>query len=160
METAIPPDVTTSLETVATAQHVRIYHAEVRGPALRVEIEGEGSTTLDACAAFSRALSVELRARGGPYSGLALEVGSPGIERRLYRPDQYRSVVGRPVRVRTAEGVLDGMLTAADDSAVSISVAGAGGQQLVRRLAYADVMWARVRVPDSELFANSNRKAG
>ncbi|HET7599028.1 MAG TPA: ribosome maturation factor RimP [Gemmatimonadales bacterium] len=64
---------------------------------------GHGVTAED-CAAISRSLErfLESRALVGPR--YVLEVSSPGIERPLRQPDQWRRFVGRKARVR-AQGL-------------------------------------------------------
>ena len=110
---------------------------------LRVTIDREGGVDLDTIAELSERISRRLDLEGfspGPY---ALEVSSPGIERPLRRPEQFRRAVGRRVRVKTTtpvEGARShvGELLDADDEA--ILVAAEGGRL---RLRHADIASAR-----------------
>jgi ribosome maturation factor RimP len=80
----------------------------------------------------------------GPY---ALEVTTPGLERPLRRPQDFRRAVGERVRVKTDEGVLEGELRAAEDD--EIRIAALEGE---RRLALDEVAAARTVVDwDAEL---------
>jgi ribosome maturation factor RimP len=75
-------------------------------PILQVRVDrpdsrpGQGITA-DDCAAISRSLErfLESRAMVGPR--YVLEVSSPGLERPLRWPDQWRKFIGRRARVRS-----------------------------------------------------------
>ncbi|HXF71534.1 MAG TPA: ribosome maturation factor RimP [Actinomycetota bacterium] len=121
---------------------------------LRVTVDREGGVDLDAISEVSERISRRLDLEGfdpgaGPYS---LEVSSPGLERPLREPRDFRRRVGERVRVRTKEPVggartHEGRLAAADEEA--IVVAAGGGE---RRIAYAEIRSARVVVDwESEL---------
>lgn len=81
--------------------------------------EPGGGITIDVCTDVSRDLSVALDvadAIGGRYR---LEVGSPGVERALYRAEDYARFEGCPARLRLAatvegERVLRGVLRGLD----------------------------------------------
>ena len=114
---------------------------------LRVVVDRDGGVDVDTIAELSekvsRRLDLEGYAAPGPY---ALEVSSPGIERALRRPAEYRRAIGATVKVRTKtpiEGTTSatGTLVAADDDAFSLEVAGAE-----RRIRYVDVASARTVV--------------
>ncbi len=92
---------------------------------LRVTVDREGGVDLDAIAEASERLSRRLDALDavqGPYS---LEVSSPGVERPLRAPREFRRHVGWKVKVRTAEPIdgarnLTGRLSDADDDGVTL----------------------------------------
>lgn len=73
---------------------------------LRVEHPDGAAVTIDDCARVSRAVEARLDdpAEGGRLVGerYVLEVSSPGVERPLRRPDDWRRFVGQPALV-TAE---------------------------------------------------------
>ena len=114
---------------------------------LRVTVDREGGVDLDSISELSQKVSRRLDLEGfepGPY---ALEVSTPGIERPLRRPQDFRRAVGERVRVKTEEGVLEGELRAAEDDAIRI--AAAEGE---RRLALEQVAAAKTVVDwDEEL---------
>ena len=88
---------------------------------LRLTVDREGGVDLDTISQISQKVSRRLDLEGfepGPY---ALEVTTPGIERPLRRPQDFRRAVGQRVRVRTGEGVLEGELRAAEDDAIRIA---------------------------------------
>ncbi|MGE5179318.1 MAG: ribosome maturation factor RimP [Bacteroidota bacterium] len=68
---------------------------------LQVTVERPGGgVTLDECAYWNRKIGRFLEAENlipGPY---VLEVGSPGIERTLTRPEQYARYVGASLEVK------------------------------------------------------------
>jgi ribosome maturation factor RimP len=72
---------------------------------LRLYLDREGGVTLDELARVSRELGDLLDVRNvidGPYT---LEVSSPGINRPLERPDDFRRFVGKRVRIRATEPI-------------------------------------------------------
>lgn len=82
----------------------------------------------------------------GRYS---LNISSPGVDRPLVFPRQYRKNVGRAlkVRYRDPESGTDkeivGELLAADEEAIEIAEGKAGSKRLV----YDDIVWAKVQLP-------------
>jgi ribosome maturation factor RimP len=119
---------------------------------LRVTVDREGGVDLDKIAEASERVSRRLDLEGfqpGPY---ALEVTSPGVERRLRRPDDFLRRVGERVRIRTGEPV-DGdrthtgtILAAGEDE---VTIATEAGE---RRVAYEQIASAQVVVDwDEEL---------
>jgi ribosome maturation factor RimP len=88
---------------------------------LRITVDRDGGVDLETISTLSGKVSRRLDLEGfepGPY---ALEVTTPGIERPLRRPQDFRRAVGQRVRVRTDEGVLEGELRAAEDDEIRIA---------------------------------------
>lgn len=120
---------------------IELYDVELRGgrsSAVTVFIDRPGGVDLDTCAAVSHALE-DLRDRH------ALEVSSPGLERRLRRPDHFTRVVGETVALRTVtpragRSSFRGRLTAADDHGVTLALE-EGGELPV---GYADIARAHL----------------
>lgn len=74
---------------------------------LRVYIDGPRGVTVDNCADVSRQLSAILDVED-PFSGsYTLEVSSPGLDRPLVKPADFRRFQGSLVKVRLLHG-LDG----------------------------------------------------
>lgn len=119
---------------------------------LRVTVDREGGVDLDAISKVSEKVSRRLDLEGferGPYD---LEVTTPGLERPLRRPQDFRRAVGQRVRVKTGEGVIEGELRdAADDQ---IRIAAPDGERPVR---LADVARARTVVDWDEESKRSKR---
>lgn len=107
-----------------------VFDVEVsaRGPrrVVRVTIESPGRVTIDDCAAASEAISAALDGDepfAGPYR---LEVESPGVERTLRRPEDFRWALGRLVRVRAAgaeaaAGAVQGHLRRVTDDTITLT---------------------------------------
>jgi ribosome maturation factor RimP len=119
------------LETVIEAAlaerfpDVELVDFEVRGqasPTLTLFIDRPGGVDLALCAAVSQSLE-ELRER------FALEVSSPGLDRRLRKPAHFAAQVGREIAVRMAQPVdgrrnFRGVLAAADDESITLTLEG------------------------------------
>jgi ribosome maturation factor RimP len=120
---------------------------------LRVTVDREGGVDLDTISQISQKVSRRLDLEGfepGPY---ALEVSTPGIERPLRRPQDFRRAVGERVQVKTEEGVLVGELRAAEDDAIRI-----GAAEGERLLALEEVAAAKTVVDwDEELKKGGDR---
>ena len=88
---------------------------------LRVVVDRDGGVDLDTISELSQKVSRRLDLEGfepGPY---ALEVSTPGIERPLRRPEDFRRAVGERVLVKTPDGVLEGELRAAEADAIRVA---------------------------------------
>ena len=78
------------------------YQLEGRGMMLRFYLDrAEGGVTLDDLAPLSRRIGDVLDVHDVIPARYVLEVSSPGINRRLRRPDHFRRYIGQRVRVRT-----------------------------------------------------------
>lgn len=80
-----------------------------------------GGVTIDLCTEISRDLSAALDVADCMPGKYRLEVGSPGVERALYRPDDYARFSGRPAKIKLTEPiegqfVLRGPLRGLDDN--------------------------------------------
>jgi ribosome maturation factor RimP len=135
-------------------QRIEVCDIELSGRVLRVTVESPDGISLDRCASFSRALSSELDYRDLMPGKYFLEVSSPGIERQLRRPSEFSRVVGSLVRVVSRSGTVEGRLIAADEQGIAVELPPSGGAAETRWYAYDGVKRARIRVPDSELFAS------
>ena len=97
---------------------------------------------LDELSLFTRLLSRELD-HDDPMPGrYTLEVSSPGLERRLRRPDHYAGAIGEAVAIRLVREIdgtrrLNGTLIGATDSGITIRLDDAAGTEC--QLRYADI---------------------
>lgn len=104
---------------------VELEDVQWGGGRLRLTVdtaEGIDSGTL---VLVTRTLSAELDSSDPIPSRYTLEVTSPGIERPLRRPEQYRKAVGSAVAVKVRPGDdgerrLEGRLVAADDESITL----------------------------------------
>lgn len=95
---------------VAGTHGVELVDVELRGGGkarmLRVTIDKPEGVTHEDCANVSRELStildVEDAVPGGSYT---LEVSSPGLDRKLVKPQDFRRFLGERVKVMTREPV-------------------------------------------------------
>ena len=138
-------------EDIAASMGCTVEDVELAGsarkPTLRVVIDREGGVNIADCEALSRELSAVLDVEDllpGPYN---LEVSSPGLDRPLRKPADFKKRVGKLVRVVTREPVIGeqtffiGRLLEADEDSFLIEM---GGKQL--RIAYSAVSKARLEV--------------
>lgn len=101
---------------------------------LRVYIDAaDRPVTVDDCEAVSRAIAPLLDVHDPIASAYTLEVSSPGLDRPLYRPDQYRRFVGEQAKVEliVPEGGRrrwQGRIVSANDHAVELEIDGESRQ--------------------------------
>jgi ribosome maturation factor RimP len=135
-----------------------IYRGERGRRVLRVTIDRDGGVDLDTIATVSEKLARRLDLEGFGEGTYELEVSSPGLERPLKTPAQYRRCVGAHVEVRTTgpvDGALRhvGTLAGLDDDGIDLDIDGAG-----RRIAFPEIASARTVVDwDAELKGASRR---
>jgi ribosome maturation factor RimP len=93
---------------------------------LRVLIDRDGPMDTDTCADVSHALDPVLDEADPIEQSYYLEVGSPGLGRRLTRPEHYQALVGQKIGVKlfrpNADGVREfsGILQGRDGSLVTV----------------------------------------
>lgn len=97
---------------------------------LRVFVERpDMGITVDDCAAVSRQVSAIMDVEDPISSAYMLEVSSPGMDRLLFKPEQYALYLNKPIQVRTAVGVLGrrkfkGPLVLVNDTMIGIEIDG------------------------------------
>ena len=114
-----------------------------RARTLRLSVDRDGGIDLDTLAKANGPVLDALDAVdavSGPYT---LELSSPGVERSLRHPAEFRRFVGTPISVKSHEPVDDarrhrGLLLEADESGIVLEV---DGQH--RRLGYDAIASAR-----------------
>jgi len=119
------------VEPVVRALGLDLYDVEVAGSGrakvVRVLVDRDGGVDLDAVGEAAQRISPVLdgermsRVLPGPY---ALEVSSPGIERKLRRPEHFRGAIGSTVSVKTPGRRVRGVLVTADDDAFVVRLDG------------------------------------
>jgi ribosome maturation factor RimP len=112
----------TALEPICSSLGVELIDLELAGRSLQLTIERADPIDLELIAEVTRIVSGfldehEALAPSGHYD---LEVSSPGLERRLRRPEHFRRAIGESVTVRTlagAEGArrLEGVVASVDE---------------------------------------------
>ena len=128
---------------IATDLGLDLYDIEQRGGTVRITLDtpagAESGVTLDVLALASRLMSKELDQHDPIPSRYTLEVTSPGVERSLRVPAHFQREIGKTIAIRLAnveaeQRRLQGAIVAADDDAVTISLADGD-----RRIAYTDI---------------------
>lgn len=136
-------DVERVVAPLLQAAGLELIDVELRSGNVVVTVDRDGGIDLDTLASASKAISESLDREGvGPAGRYELEVSSPGLERRLRRPDHFRRFVGQRIAVRTRPGVegdrrLEGEIVGADDHGVVVAAPGHPNGR--RRLAYGDI---------------------
>jgi len=96
---------------------------------VRLSVDKPGGVTVDDCAKASELVGAVLERENvmnGPY---VLEVMSPGLDRPLRKPDEYRRYFGRRARVKVSEStgesvVYTGLLNCAGNDSFVLEVDG------------------------------------
>jgi ribosome maturation factor RimP len=127
------------------------FRRESRGMVLRLFLDqaGGGAVSLDELSRVSRQVGDLLDVHDAVPGSYTLEVSSPGINRRLRRPEHFKRFLGKRIRVRIAtprEGrrVFVGFLEAVDANGVRLKEL-AGGQFI----SFADMVQANYE-PESQ----------
>ena len=92
---------------------------------VRITVDGEGGVGHDELSDVSREISASLdeaeRTQGElTPEAYTLEVSSPGIDRPLTLPRHWQRNVGRLVKVKVADRLLTGRVTAATEAGISL----------------------------------------
>lgn len=116
------------------------------------------------CEAISRALSAKLDVEDPIASSYTLEVSSPGIDRPLVRPADYRRFAGHLARIETRVPVagrrrFSGRIAAATDSHIRLALeeGGPAGETPEVEIAIADIARAKLKLTDELIAAQSGR---
>src|SRR5437588_12089533 len=92
-------------EQAAIDHGVELVHAEVAGPEghpiVRVFIDKPGGVTHNDCSGVSTQIGTVLDVEDFIHSAYTLEVSSPGIERGLYKLNDYERFAGRTAKIKS-----------------------------------------------------------
>ncbi len=139
-------DIWDVVEPYLSAERLELDDLELvghgKGRVLRVTVDGE-NVNIDRLANLSRGLSRVLDHETDMEGQYQLEVSSPGLERKLKRPNHFAKSVGREIVTKVSEGdtkaTLRGRLVSADDSTFNIEAEDGA----VRVVNYEDVITAK-----------------
>ena len=105
------------LSAVAESAGCELLDCGFRGGVLRLVLDHPEGVTLEHCEEVSRQVSALLDVEDFGPGRYTLEVTSPGLDRKFYRPEDYQRFTGQKVRVtwqeetmptkRTVIGILD-----------------------------------------------------
>jgi ribosome maturation factor RimP len=136
-------------EPIVSAAGLELWDVEVGTHLVRVFADRSAGADLDALSTAARALSKALDDHEdlAPTGHYELEVSSPGIERTLRSPEQYRRYVGAAVAVKVARPVegtrrLRGTLVEVTDGGIVLSLEGPEERQIA--LGYPDIQRAHL----------------
>jgi len=121
-------------DRVAQSSGLEVVDLELQGGGkarmLRIYIDKSTGVTHEDCSNFSREVGtifdVEDAVPGGSY---LLEVSSPGLDRRLSKPEEYQRFIGSLVKLMTLDPVngnrhFEGRLKAYHDGRLSLELTG------------------------------------
>ena len=96
-------------ERVVVEHGLEFVHAEVgvlgRSAAVRIFIDKPGGVTHEDCSTVSHHVGTVLDVEDFIHSTYNLEVSSPGLERGLYKPEDYARFAGRPAKLKARQPV-------------------------------------------------------
>ena len=149
------------VEPLVAEADLDLYDLDLGGGVLSVLVDAPGGADIDAISRLARTISRVLDEHDPIDGKYALEVGSPGLERPLRTPAHYAGAVGTTVKVKTKPGVegdrrVEGTVTAADDSSVTIRTTGGDD----RTVAYDDIERARTTFEWGAAPKPDKKKAG
>ncbi|UQB43051.1 ribosome maturation factor RimP [Thiomicrospira microaerophila] len=83
------------------------YIAAGKDSTLRIYIDRPNvGVTVDDCALASRQISAIMDVEDPIASAYMLEISSPGMERPLFKPEQYKPYIGQKVNVRSRLAIM------------------------------------------------------
>ena len=122
------------VDRVAQSSGLEVVDVELHGGGkarmLRIYIDKPGGVTHDDCSSFSREVGTIFDVEDAvPGSSYLLEVSSPGLDRRLSRPEDYQRFTGSLVKLMTRDPVngnrhFEGRLKAFHDGRLSLELTG------------------------------------
>lgn len=94
---------------------------------ISVILDGDQGVGIDDCAELSRKLSKALDDSGLIEENYLLEVSTPGIDHPLKLKRQYKKNIGRRLKVKLHDKIVEGKLTDVDEDKITlVQEAGAG----------------------------------
>jgi ribosome maturation factor RimP len=143
-ETSVESRVREIARRAAEERGLELVHVEFAGgqqaPALRVFIDKEGGVTHKDCAEVSLHIGTVLDVEDFIPAAYTLEVSSPGLERGLYRREDYERFAGRMAKLKS-RGAINGQRNFRG------RITGVEGEDVL----FDDKTTGRVRVPFSEI---------
>ena len=144
MQPTIPDPILEQLRTICQAHGCHLLEARLVGlpgrQRLVLYIDNEEGITHRDCAAISDAVLAELA--GDPFEAefQFLEVSSPGVDRPLSFPWQFRKHVGRRLRCQLLDhSIVEGVLYSVTEESISVRCSGT-----LREIPFTEVQAAYV----------------
>src|SRR5215217_4597828 len=102
MGSGLADQVEQQIQRIVESEGLELVHIDYRrqGHALlRVDIDKDGGVTVDDCSLVSQQVSTWLDVEDPIPGEFELQVSSPGLDRKFYKPADYEKFQGRLVRV-------------------------------------------------------------
>jgi ribosome maturation factor RimP len=122
------------VDRVAQSSGLEVVDVELHGGGkarmLRIYIDKPGGVTHEDCASFSREVGTIFDVEDAvPDGSYMLEVSSPGLDRRLWRPEDFQRFIGSLVKLMTRDPVngnrhFEGRLKAFHGGRLSLELTG------------------------------------
>lgn len=103
---SLDPRIREIVERAAAREGFELVHVELlggRSKILRIYIDKPGGVTADDCAQMSNRVGLILDVEDLIPNRYILEVASPGLDRGLYKPEDYERFAGNPAHIRLSE---------------------------------------------------------
>lgn len=126
----LPDRIEEQIQRIVDSEGLELVHIDYRKQGhrflLRVDIDKEGGITVEDCSLISLQISTWLDVEDPIPAEFELQVSSPGLDRKFYKPSDYEKFKGRLVRVRTSRAirglhVIVGRLKEFDGAAVVVT---------------------------------------
>lgn len=105
----LPDPVEQQIQRIVESEGLELVHIDYRrqgrGFLLRVDIDKEGGVNIDDCQLVAQQISTWLDVEDPIPAEYELQVSSPGLDRKFYKPSDYEKFVGRLVRVKTSKAI-------------------------------------------------------
>ena len=146
----IEHEIQTLIEPLVADFGAEVFDVTWGGGCLKVAVDAPGGIDTTTLSKVSRTISQELDLRDPIESRYTLEVSSPGLERRLRRPEHFAKSVGSTVTLKLRDGKtrLSGEIVEATDTEVTL------------RLAVGDLAGANSDLASGDLAGANGHSAG
>lgn len=145
--------VTELVEEVIEGSPVFVVEVDVRGTqgsrVVEVYVDSDTELDVDELARINREVGFLLETEDLIAGRYSLNVSSPGLDRPLSLPRQYKKNIGRGLRVHYAKEdgsgntEVEGDLIAADEEGIEVTAS----ESDIRRIQYDDIIWAKLQLP-------------
>ena len=148
----IPEQLRQGIENSVQRAGAQVIDLIIRGEkgtrVVEVYVDSEEGVTSDFCSAISKNVSEILEKSEFLQGAYRLEVSSPGIDRPLRFPWQYRKHIGRALQVKSRAGEdvqsIAAVLLAVEEDGIVIQ---AGKKDPGPRILFQDLIEARLKAP-------------
>lgn len=121
----IEHEIQTLIEPLVADFGAEVFDVTWGGGRLKVAVDAPGGIDTTTLSKVSRTISQELDLRDPIESRYTLEVSSPGLERRLRRPEHFAKSIGSMVTLKLKDGKtrLSGEIVEATETEVTLRLA-------------------------------------